>query len=70
MADEIGYTYRDYMDMLTSCVAHLSSSREKSGRYSASLRKLLLDLKNDDPFISYRASKAAIQLMRNKNIYH
>jgi hypothetical protein len=70
MVDKSGYNFSDYLEMLTDCVDHLSLMRERTGRYSTALRKLCDDLKHEDPFVSYRASKAAIRLMRDKSIYH
>lgn len=64
------YTFKEYMAYLQDCVAHLSQSRTQTGRHSSRLAMLSEELQDEDPFISYRASKRAIRLLRDKSIYH
>ncbi|MAZ44373.1 MAG: hypothetical protein CMF48_04275 [Legionellales bacterium] len=70
MPDEKGYSYADYMRLLRDCIDNLSAYQQRTGCYSGALKRLKDDLKHEDPFISYRASRAAIKLMRNPKLYH
>ena len=68
--NEKKYTFKDYMAYLQDSVALLARSRMLSGYDNEKLIQLSRALKDKDPFVSYRASKAAIALMRDKSIYH
>lgn len=64
------YTFKDYMAYLQDSVANLSQARTQTGRHSARLETLSQELQDKDPFVSYRATKRAIRLLRDKSLYH
>lgn len=70
MNDAKKVTYGNYMAYLEETMRTLAVSSIKTGRDHEKYAKVAKALKDKDPFVSYRASKAAIALMQDQSIYH
>ena len=62
--------YKEYIDYLRESFSHLSKFPAAVGFNSLSVRRILKDLHNPDPFIMYQASLAASRVLDQDTQYH